>query len=523
MPVLYGKWRPQGFDEVVGQEHIVTTLRNALIASHEWRALPPAAPGEARKQDPLAHAFLFSGPRGTGKTTTARILAKAVNCLELRDGNPCDHCAPCEAISQGRALDLIEMDAASNRGIDDIRNLREKVAYAPSDLQKKVYLLDEVHMLTNESFNALLKTLEEPPPHAIFILATTELHKVPATIVSRCQRYDFHRMPTDASVSRLEAICAGEGFRFPREGLSAIAVQSRGGMRDAITLLEQVAARYGASPSYDDILAALGLVEDARSGRLVRAIVEEDLAEALAIAREVADDGIEIARFTKATMDILRRLLPHMLRGAALGDGQNTAELDLAQAAIDRGTSVQQVVTAIQELARADFRLDPASPVPLEIACAAAILRPVPVATAVPAAPEAQPVARRAPTREARQAEPEEKAASREARFLRALYDRCTMVNVKVGAMLNGSCEVLSLGDDTFELGFYHEFHLDKVKTDGRVLLEEQASAIMGRPMRLEARRVERERNNPATQRRPRAGHLAEVAVTLGATPVTKE
>jgi DNA polymerase-3 subunit gamma/tau len=209
--VLYGKWRPRGFNEVVGQDHIVTTLRNALATGQ------------------VAHAYLFNGPRGTGKTTTARILARAINCGSATNGEPCNECQACAAILKGAALDLIEMDAASNRGIDDVRELRDKIAYAPSDLTKKVYLLDEVHMLTAGAFNALLKTLEEPPPHAIFILATTEFHDVPATIVSRCQRFDFRRVPNDAVVERLRYICEQEGFTVPDAGLLSLAIQSRGG------------------------------------------------------------------------------------------------------------------------------------------------------------------------------------------------------------------------------------------------------------------------------------------------------
>lgn len=523
--MLYGKWRPQGFDEVVGQDHIVTTLRNALIISHEH-----AASGKPGSEDPMAHAFLFSGPRGTGKTTTARILAKAVNCRDLLSGEPCGKCEPCLAIQRGNALDLIEMDAASNRGIDDIRDLRDKIAFAPSDLQKKVYLLDEVHMLTEGAFNALLKTLEEPPPHAIFILATTDLHKVPATIISRCQRYDFHRVPNDAVIVRLERICEGEGFSFPREGLAAIGVQSRGGMRDAITLLEQVVARYGPNPTFQDVLAALGLVEDERSPRLVRAILEEDLAEALEISREVADDGIDIARFTRATLDIMRRLLPQVIRGSSTNGSENPEDEALVELARSRGTSIHAIATAIQELAKADFRLDPASPVPLELACAAAILQPAPqvFVTAAPSnagAGQASGTGQQRPARGAsREASPSRDAgpASPEDRFLRQLYDRCSMANVKVGAWLNGSCEVLSLGEDTFELGFFHDFHLEKVTTDGRAIIEQQAEIILGRPMRLEAKRIDRDKAASAPKR-PRGGHLAEAAVALGATPVAKE
>lgn len=520
--MLYGKWRPKGFDEVVGQDHIVTTLRNALIEHQKFAAVPAAERKD--KHDPLAHAFLFSGPRGTGKTTTARILARAVNCDSLSQaGDPCGKCHACEAITRGNALDLIEMDAASNRGIDDIRELREKIGFAPSDLKKKVYLLDEVHMLTEGAFNALLKTLEEPPPHAIFILATTDIHKVPPTIMSRCQRYDFHRIPPDASLKRLTDICAGEGYKLPREGLLAISAQSRGGLRDAITLLEQVVARYGPTPSSADVMAALGLVEDERSTRLVRAIIEEDLGEALLIARDVADSGIDIARFTRTAVDILRRMLPHVIKGAATEDLENPDDRELVALAISQGVGVRTLVLAIGELAKADFRLDPASPIPLEMACAAAILQPEPqvavqaAGRAAPASPSTRPA--RAPREASPRGEPAH--TSNEERFLRNLYERASAANVKVGAMLNGSCQVLEIGQDFIELGFYHDFHLEKVRVDGRVIIEQQAEIILGRPVRLEARRIERD--GAAQKPAPKAGHLAEAARAMGATPVAKE
>src|SRR5512135_3883171 len=222
---LYRKWRPQTFDEVTGQEHILHTLRNAISGNR------------------IAHAYLFSGPRGTGKTTMARLLAKAVNCtnpdLAARPDNTCEIC---KAITDGRLLDLIELDAASNRGIDEIRDLRDKINFSPGQSRYKVYIIDEVHMLTEPAFNALLKTLEEPPPHAIFVLATTDPQKVPATIVSRCQRYDFRRLTLAEITQRLNEIVADEGLTAAPEALTLIARQATGAMRDAESLLDQLAA-----------------------------------------------------------------------------------------------------------------------------------------------------------------------------------------------------------------------------------------------------------------------------------------
>ncbi len=222
---FYRKWRPQTWDAVVGQEHVVQTLRNALAAGR------------------VAHAYLFAGPRGTGKTSAARLLAKAVNCLaENLSDRPCGHCAHCQAVNEGRFLDLIEIDAASNTSVEDVRDLRDRINFSPNLGRYKVYIIDEVHMLSTAAFNALLKTLEEPPRHAIFILATTEVHKIPATVLSRCQRHEFRRIPVAKIVEYLKKQAQPEGIQVAEDALTLISRQSTGSLRDAISLFDQLAS-----------------------------------------------------------------------------------------------------------------------------------------------------------------------------------------------------------------------------------------------------------------------------------------
>ncbi len=287
----YRKWRPQGWDEVVGQEHVVRTLRNSV------------------KQGNIAHAYLFSGPRGTGKTTTARIIAKAANCLaEDQSLRPCNACANCLAVNEGRFLDLIEIDAASNTSVDDMRDLREKINYSPSVGRFKVYIIDEVHMLSNAAFNALLKTLEEPPAHAIFVLATTEVHKIPATVLSRCQRHEFRRIPLNFIQALLKEIAEKEGIHVDPSALTAIARQSTGSMRDAVSLLDQLAST-GADVSLELTQQVLGTAASLSVFELIDAILKEETGTSIAIINRALDSGSDPRQYGRQVVDSLRAVL----------------------------------------------------------------------------------------------------------------------------------------------------------------------------------------------------------------------
>ena len=289
---LYRKFRPQEFEDVKGQEHIVTTLKNQI------------------KADRIGHAYLFCGTRGTGKTTAAKIFAKAVNCEHPVDGSPCGTCEACRAIAAGNSMNVIEIDAASNNGVENIRQIREEVEYAPTEGKYKVYIIDEVHMLSIGAFNALLKTLEEPPSYVIFILATTEVHKIPITILSRCQRYDFHRISIETISARLTELLEKENVTAEERAVRYIAKAADGSMRDALSLLDQCIAFYlGEELTYEHVLEVLGAVDTEVFSSLLRRILGQDIVGAIEQLEEIIIQGRELGQFVTDFTWYLRNLL----------------------------------------------------------------------------------------------------------------------------------------------------------------------------------------------------------------------
>ncbi len=300
--VLYRKYRPQNFSEIIGQEHVVQTLKNAL------------------QKGLISHAYLFSGSRGSGKTTIARLLSKAVNCEKLKGSEPCNECSSCKEIQEGRAIDLIEIDAASHRGIDEMRELRDGIKFAPAKSKYKVFIIDEAHQLTKEAANALLKTLEEPPRHAIFILATTEIHKMIPTIISRCQRFDFRKLTIEEIIKRLELLAKKEKVNIEKAALELIALNSGGSLRDAESLLDQVLTFSGVLSGKgqikaEDIKELLGLVEVRLVSQFCDYLVQKKADKAVSFLNELTDKGFDLQEFTKALINYLRQVLIAKIMG----------------------------------------------------------------------------------------------------------------------------------------------------------------------------------------------------------------
>jgi DNA polymerase-3 subunit gamma/tau len=352
---LYRKWRPDRFEDVKGQDAVVTTLKNQII------------------RDRVGHAYLFCGSRGTGKTTVAKIVAKAVNCENPKDGSPCGQCASCRAVAEGSSLNVIEIDAASNNGVDSIREIRDEVTYAPTEGRYKVYIIDEAHMITREAFNALLKTLEEPPSYVIFILATTEVHKIPVTILSRCQRYDFKRISVDTITERLHELIEGEGIQAEEKALRYIARTADGALRDALSLIDQCNSFYfGQEITYDRVLEVLGAVDTSVFSDLLCAIIARNVKEAVEILDSAVLQGRDLNQFVIDFTWYLRNLM--LVKTSDEEDidevldmsSENIAQLKKESEAVDV-TRVMRYIRVFSELS-GEIRYAPQKRILIEIA-----------------------------------------------------------------------------------------------------------------------------------------------------------
>ena len=506
--VLYRKWRPADFDEVVGQETVVRTLKNAVA------------------QDKISHAYLFCGPRGTGKTTTARILARAINGRTASTG------ATALGEADDLGFDLVEIDAASNRGIDDIRELRERANYRPGSARFKVYLIDEVHQLTGAAADALLKTLEEPPPHVVFILATTDPEALKPTILSRCQRFDFRRVGVDDMVSRLRQIAESEDIAIPDEALRLIAREATGSLRDGVNLLDQVWVMCGSSVGLEAAQEALGLSPDARAMELASAALRGKLAEGLQVLSAVQEDAIDFGRFKRQVVTHLRHALL-TLTGATGTLSLSAPELERLEE-VCKGIEASAAVTALKAFSEADVRRDPYQPLPLELALAAIVYGPPPAqAAAAPAQPQRQQRPQRSDSGQRRQGQGQrrEQQATRslprvqdQGQAQRSVSDQAPKPQASppdrtpqpastpqgdssatddlleqirtalrrrnqglIATMLNGSCRIVEQTEDTVTLGFlpnYQQVHMQKV-SDAASDVAAAASEVLKRRVKV--------------------------------------
>ncbi len=532
--VFYRKWRPQSLAEIIGQEHVTQTLLNALA------------------NERVSHAYLFCGPRGTGKTTTARGLAKAINCLTNGKGEPCNTCEMCQAINEGRALDIIEVDAASNRGINEIRDLREKVNYAPNMARRKVYIIDEVHMLTNEASNALLKTLEEPPPHVIFILATTEVHKLLPTILSRCQRFDFHRHSQANMVSVLSHVCEGESIKVDAEALKLIARAATGSLRDALNLLQQLNTLYGNEIKLEHAQALLGISGDRRAGELIKHIVYNDVTAGMATINSVNSDGLDLRQFNRDIVEYLRRLL---LVRTGSGDSLEITAEDLKELKeLASKASTAQVLKAIKRFGQLDLNLDNYSTLPLELALVDCILpvadtkeapaarvepeptavKPAPEVNSNPPAPkiETKPVEKQnneppvqeitnstnleqVPTMNPNADTPQAISSTIEQlqlNWTRIIRESPNGLGKTAAAALLRSARPLSIENDVLVVSVRHQYHKEKMDIlENQKTVDKIASSFLGRPCKV--RCVYEHENN----------HLVKAALEMGARMIDTE
>ncbi len=463
---LYRAWRPLNFSEVVGQEKTVRALQNAL------------------RQGRVSHAYLFSGPRGTGKTSIAKIVARAANCSQLLEGEPCNKCPSCKDILQGNFMDVIEIDAASNRGIDEIRDLREKVRMLPAQGKRKVYIIDEVHMLTTEAFNALLKTLEEPPDAVIFILATTELQKIPATILSRCQRYHFRRLTTKEIIARLRQVADSNQIQVSDEALELISRRANGGLRDALSTLDQIHAYKGLLIEKADVLDVMGLVDDLYLSSLIEAVLARDVTKVITMLGQALQEGREAQQIAREAILYLRDLLVYSLLGA---EAELAVVTDSARPYLERikgQTDPKQIMKALQTLmSGADrLRFSDGNRFQLEVTFLELMVSPVESTPAAPAVQtevvkeRASKKTSRTPARRSRDAS---KTASPEwVSLLASVKEK----KIPTHALL-AQGQMLSYNDNMLTIGFSrtYKFHKEKLEEgSNQKILDESVKEVFG-------------------------------------------
>lgn len=527
--VFARKWRPQNFDEIIGQEHIATTLKNAIELNR------------------VAHAYLFSGPRGVGKTSAARILAKALNCASGPTPTPCNNCTPCEEITSGISLDCIEIDGASNRGIDEVRALRENVRFAPSGGKFKIYIIDEVHMLTTEAFNALLKTLEEPPAHIKFIFATTRPYKLLPTILSRCQRFDFKRIPLELITSKLKGITAQEKINATEEALFYIAKAAGGSMRDAESLLDQLTSAKKGELTLNEVISILGIVDWELITKITEAMKENNTATALNIVDRVFSNGKDIPQFIDELIEHFRNLMiAHLALKDEACDKELSKLISLTKEQMStvsrqsKGFSIEDILYIIQVLSNTKQMLkdSPLLRVPLELtmvrltrrqslASVAQILKRISELEARithDSSSEAPPASEELPTTEEYEESPPQRLEGVD-KFWPQLLERLKKVKISAATYLTNA-RPIKLERKILTIGFPKESIFSKEaleKNHNRELIENLLKKILKEEIKIALTLVESEAPRPLSPEKEEYEGIVDRALDIFEGKVIKE